>query len=469
MAGHDQYPHVTKLPADVWFNVVRYLPVRDFLSICSTCCDLRDILSDRHVWSTKMKDLLTAVPQPHIARTLPSMSTADLKRRAIRAALLDEKWQQKDLAIRRMHSIPYESTFQDVKLLPGGEMVLILLENGSLQLRSLISLEPVYTFHASVIITGYNTCDISFSSNGRIFASFHHSINSYVFLVDVVNPCISTAAMIKPRELVGFADPPLFLIGCPYTYAAGNLIAVGYFDRDGNPCIYIRTVILEQTDAGDVAEHAVMRFDSRVQVGYFESSSVSLLSRHRLLFVHGEGTTIYQIPQCQPVSSGPPPVFVPEQIWTTDLIMKHDAPFTFSPALWGDSFSTSRSPSRSLAFCSRTHMHIIQSTRDFCERSIKTYPSHGITSEPTAKLILGFTKGISRDESDCSVIGTFCVPTSSDDLATKTTRCGSFVVPLDPLEVVIDCSFDEGTGRILVLVGSAGRFTPTRILVMDVI
>jgi hypothetical protein len=107
------------------------------------------IIRIRSVWLHVVQDLMSVMPLRRIQDTLLSMSTEDLRKAILVTVRADSNWPQGKI----VHPVPQWCTSHDRKkvrqmsLLPGGEWLLILLHDGTLNICQPLDLDapPILT------------------------------------------------------------------------------------------------------------------------------------------------------------------------------------------------------------------------------------------------------------------------------------------------------------------------------------
>jgi hypothetical protein len=108
-----------------------------------------DTVEQRPVWHAINRDI--SVPANRWPESLPGVSIEDLRSRALYAHRLDRRWRSSGLVPRVVQTHPCDALTRSVSILHGGEWVLTLASNGSLQLlrvqdsQLFLTVEPYFT------------------------------------------------------------------------------------------------------------------------------------------------------------------------------------------------------------------------------------------------------------------------------------------------------------------------------------
>jgi hypothetical protein len=103
---------------------------------------LRDILAEKYVWLHALRDIMTAVTLPDLDDAdLTLISSEELKRRVVLATRVDLLWRKPIVPLKSIRTLPVGNAWPPVtvawaKFLPGGEWLVLLLNNGTLCLQA---------------------------------------------------------------------------------------------------------------------------------------------------------------------------------------------------------------------------------------------------------------------------------------------------------------------------------------------
>ncbi|RDX47410.1 hypothetical protein OH76DRAFT_779476 [Lentinus brumalis] len=185
-----------RLPYDVQLSVVRLLNTRDILRLCATCKTLQALLTDRSMWHRALSRLLLRFPQPQLTRRLPKLTVEELKHEVLQAARLDRLWHALDYHPRLIRSVHRDRNVEHVSLVAGGNWLIVVLYDGSLELQELgaqtpaATLPPSLTEDESVI---YLSSFVSLTNDREDILILqmgvrYNQCNIYVYRVAVVDP-----------------------------------------------------------------------------------------------------------------------------------------------------------------------------------------------------------------------------------------------------------------------------------------
>ncbi|KAI0648495.1 hypothetical protein C8Q79DRAFT_906018 [Trametes meyenii] len=126
-----------RLPYDVQLAILRLLGTRDAVRLCMTCRALYSLTADRTLWYHALSRLLSVFPQPQLSRRISQFTADELKAHVVHSARLDRYWHRIDYAPRLVRNFRCDSAVEHVSLVAGGEWLVLVLYDGSLQLRAL--------------------------------------------------------------------------------------------------------------------------------------------------------------------------------------------------------------------------------------------------------------------------------------------------------------------------------------------
>ncbi|KAF9654047.1 hypothetical protein BDM02DRAFT_3182457 [Thelephora ganbajun] len=131
-------------PIDVLFLILYELSVDDLLSLASTCKTLYTISNDRCVWLEQLECIRTRMPFLHKDRpNLLHASTDALRRESILQTRLDRLWCRHDSPPGQIIEVIVEEAVNFFTVFPGGQWLVIILEDGRLCLRELCEPDQV--------------------------------------------------------------------------------------------------------------------------------------------------------------------------------------------------------------------------------------------------------------------------------------------------------------------------------------
>ncbi|TFK51212.1 hypothetical protein OE88DRAFT_1514597 [Heliocybe sulcata] len=132
-----------ELPYELVLNILQGLPVKDLVNVRKTCKELYAFTEDRSLWNYVLSGLLS-YPLPYTVRIEPSLWPQSSRQRALVASRVDEAWHDKNILPRHIHFLPSVLGLKDVLLLPGGEWLVSLLHDGTLQLQAVHGIAPAF-------------------------------------------------------------------------------------------------------------------------------------------------------------------------------------------------------------------------------------------------------------------------------------------------------------------------------------
>jgi len=95
---------------------------------------LHQTAGERSVWLTVLRDILQVIPLRRVLEALPTMSASELKEKAVLITRLDSLWSLESVRPVRISSHSFGAGIRKALVWPGGDFILILIEDGTLQL-----------------------------------------------------------------------------------------------------------------------------------------------------------------------------------------------------------------------------------------------------------------------------------------------------------------------------------------------
>jgi hypothetical protein len=126
------------------------------------------------VWHRALVDILSVIYIPGVREALHSMSSEELRHRAICMTRLDRRWYQGSLMLGKVQRHHCESNAYRVQFIQGGEWIVMMFSNGSLQLCRAHSLAEA-------------TIRIPYSTSGWADAHFEMGVSLSCRLVTLVH------------------------------------------------------------------------------------------------------------------------------------------------------------------------------------------------------------------------------------------------------------------------------------------
>ncbi len=115
-----------------------------------TCKKLQALMHDHSIWHHMLSRLLLHFPQPQIAMSVTDMEVEEMKMWVIHSARLDRLWHEIDYQPRVIRDYHCDKTVEHVKLVAGGNWLVVVLRDGSLQLHELGAPAPAVTLAQSM-------------------------------------------------------------------------------------------------------------------------------------------------------------------------------------------------------------------------------------------------------------------------------------------------------------------------------
>jgi hypothetical protein len=92
------------------------------------------MIGDRSVWMAVLRDIMEVMPLRRVLHALPNMSASELKQKAVHMTRLDSRWNREIVHPVKIDSHPLGSGVCKVHVWPGGDFILTLHSDGTLQL-----------------------------------------------------------------------------------------------------------------------------------------------------------------------------------------------------------------------------------------------------------------------------------------------------------------------------------------------
>ncbi|KAF7979568.1 hypothetical protein HWV62_41850 [Athelia sp. TMB] len=324
---------VLELKADIWLSVSLLLPVIDLLRLQATCKHLRDLLSLDYVWSSALKDIMTTVTFPdHSSRNL-SLSSLELKHRAVLAARVERYWGQPKVLVtpRNLQSLPTRDGVIKARLVKGGQWIVLLLTDGTLCLQAAAADAPcVVDSSFKTLTNSYVWMTLSLSAGmpretlvllrtskwDAIRGSPSTTIAIYCVDTNTSKPCFRMLKKVTQHHSAGAYETA--------TAAEGNLWAFGW-SHDGRQLLSVKNILWNQDDV----EKEVV-FD----IGEPIHATLSLLSATQVLVTSCHKISLYEIPPLQLIIPGQlSPIIQREPIWTRTFQDNYNYP-PVGPICW---------------------------------------------------------------------------------------------------------------------------------------
>jgi len=93
------------------------------------------VVEERSVWSAAVRDIVGVVPLRRVRHELPSMTSEQLKRKAMQIARLDNLWSHESIHPVKVERHPLDAGVRRAEVVLGGDFILTLFKDGTLQLH----------------------------------------------------------------------------------------------------------------------------------------------------------------------------------------------------------------------------------------------------------------------------------------------------------------------------------------------
>ena len=91
-------------------------------------------MGERSIWMAVLQDITEIIPLRGVLHRLPVMSSRELEHKVVTMARLDELWSRGTVHPAKIDCHPVDSSVSKVEVLHGGNFILILIVDGTLQL-----------------------------------------------------------------------------------------------------------------------------------------------------------------------------------------------------------------------------------------------------------------------------------------------------------------------------------------------
>lgn len=461
---------ITTLPSDILFSIIRILPIPDLLALGATCKTLHTTTEDRSVWVHAMECILEVMPMPHVSKTMASMGTHELRQRVITSTRLDGIWSTADFAPESIRSIPCKSSVRGVRLLPDGRWVIMLTQNGSLELYNAGTDSPAAVTLSPGKPVGAVHWITSLSSTYeplvllKIDSQSRNASDLYLYHVDLRRPALKRRTTVtSPRLITHFS-------------AGGDLLAFVTRDEE-RYVLHVQTVPKSSVER---TEEVIVK-DFQHWLGNDSECAVSLLSRARIAVTNNQSTSIFYLPALKPILPNSVNVVLSlSPTWTGPGGNASSLLPQVSPVIW----EPRSCHSRTITVLKDNSLHVLNPD--------KTEPKSWIVPFNTAAGLEGYEglyrgpkfrpadigfhrmvfhtgRGMNAHGERVLTFRTCVIPlvtTLSATLSPPPQPLGSFEIPsVDGREFVQEVSLDEGTGRMCILVMIYERFVRAKRIV----
>ncbi|KAM5542047.1 hypothetical protein V8D89_004357 [Ganoderma adspersum] len=466
-----------RLPYDVQLALARQLTVRDVVRLSATCKKGQALMQDRSMWHHMLSRLLLHFPQPKIATRLANMEVEEMKMWVIHSARLDRLWHQIDYQPRATRDYHCDKTVEHVKMVAGGNWLVVVLRDGSLQLHELGAPAPAVTLAQSLT----DDESVFYLSSRRSLTNDREDLiilqmgvrynqcNIYVYHIAVVDP-VPTFLRVGKIPVTGS-------VWC--CASGGQLLVYGLESGTGDMILHVCPLGPQYADTESPAVS--------MNIGPWsadEDFTISVLSDNQVMLAYHGGISIYEIP---PISASAPGRNQPrirsvQPIWSTTCAIGEGiyriSPFTSS--------SGAGAPVHPLVIAGTNALHVLRVFSDSrIEHREVAYPlAAGVDIGYIGLGAVGLRRAIwdcteARNGSLLIHFRTYSLPRTILDLGADAAafdaeqlgpegRLGSFSVQVEPEEHLVSVCLEEATGRVCLLLNNITTGA-RRISVIDVV
>jgi len=303
---------INRLPFDAWLAISSYLPVLSIVNLSYCCKHLYDTMDERSVWILALGDILDVIQSATTLHSMESMSSSQLRKKALRMAAVDSIFDSNDsdfIEPTKVQTYTLAHSMMKVAVASGGEWIMIVHEGDMMHLhrmegadqRPLVTVKPSGDSPHRTGMLGY--ASLSLSSSGRqnlalVSNTYFNTtgMNSLsctefrVYSVDLLHPSV--------RLLTEFVRPQA---PCYYDIADG-LLATGWVI--GNK--YFLGVRKVPVSANDVVEEVIMDLGSNL-----DFTHITILCPHLILVSAPSCIHLYYIPELSAMPENSVPNIVP--------------------------------------------------------------------------------------------------------------------------------------------------------------
>ncbi|KAF7979566.1 hypothetical protein HWV62_41846 [Athelia sp. TMB] len=485
LADHAPASMVTSaldLKADFWLTVSLLLSVKDLIRLQATCRHLREVLSLDYVWSSALRDIMAVAVNPGDSPcTLSSLSSVELRHRAVLAARIERFWgRDSDVVAPRSSIRTCRLTDSGMgravqaRLVRGGQWIVLLSADGTLRLQSAKDWEfcaEDVSFMMPVDSEVQMTLSLSAGTHKETLVLLRRSMWDVVYVCHALSVCDELTRHFADSQGCPSTTIAIFLIetnipepcfrqlmkvtrhhrrGYENSMAAeGNRWAFGW-SHEGRQLLSVKNIPWNHDDV----EKEVL-----IDIGEPIHATLALLSETQVLVVSCDKTSLYEIP---PLQALPPPdeevpIIRQEPIWTCSYQGEYNYP-PISPICQD---ASSGRHEGLLAMITGTTLRFFTPTPEPSMNSswIRTYNALAMEAAPS------LSGRRAMWSAGCKLfVCTFPMPPGGDagwmrlgaaQAGAGDERIASVGMPMLPVEGKIrDLSWDEASGRLCLLVGS---------------
>ncbi|TFK46078.1 hypothetical protein OE88DRAFT_1812098 [Heliocybe sulcata] len=354
----------TELPAEILFMMIKYLSVEDMENLRSTCKAFYTIMEDAALWRRALCTLLS-VPINWVMAIVQSKTINQLRKQARKAALMTERWHLDRPAPRRVRSYLWPK-LQDVLFIPGGDWLVCMFEQGTLQVRRVETMEIACSLQSGVDTSMFSMSCISVSPEGNFYALFHCTERILIYEIRLTPDKQSLRVVDKLSR-----DDMQGIDVLRHASLAGNVVALDCYYQ-GQDLVYMRTVKPGETGG---TMHAALIHDHT-------HCTIHILSSRVVLLCNGQGISVYKTQGL--VGTTKPSVLdivSSDTIWSVSFDSWTSGQLSGSPAIWKNLYDGHQGP---LMILGAGVLHIVQPSVDLDKYSLRSFRVPEIVAEARA-------------------------------------------------------------------------------------
>ncbi|EPQ57507.1 hypothetical protein GLOTRDRAFT_92521 [Gloeophyllum trabeum ATCC 11539] len=312
---------LTGLPDELLAYIIGGMPLRTLFSLRNISKRFYRFLDDVTVWQKALSSTL-GIPRSSVETILLGSSPGEVRQRAMRVLLVNEQWHRPQRYPRRIRTYRWLN-LRDVQILPGGDWLVCLSTDGTLQLRRADrALSTEFTIPEAVDMSGFTTSSTSVNPHGSFYVLFHCTQRLYIYEVYVVPEPIMRLVVVTVRRDLG---PEATILR--NASIAGNIVGFDCFWA-GRNLLCLRTV---RPNSDGKHEQIAFLYN-------MANCTIHILSRRIVIVCDASSIEVHKVPELRPMSS-----VTDLQIVESEIILKQNlqivtpGTLTGSPAVW-DSF-----------------------------------------------------------------------------------------------------------------------------------
>lgn len=448
------------LPYELVLDILRGLSVQDLLNVRRTCKELHVVTQDSALWNHVLSGILS-LPLSCAVQIGRSLWHAPPCRRAVIAARVDKNWHDTNIIPRHIRFLPTAPGLEDVVLLPGGEWLVSLYHDGSLELQAVNGCA-----HAFRLATGMNPADLT-SQGSRAYMSpagdimlvyaLHTGVHVYRVNLSSTNTTVELVDDVPAAALPGFQYTGRVFVG-------GNIMVLLYMDPRGLSYLDIRS-IPENHDSSvrQARMHIAIEPDDAIFAGF---CTMQIISPDRLVLSTYRRIYMYAIPQ---LTASPPgslhDAALTEPIWSEPLHAVHPGETSAcygSPVAWNGPRGRHTG---ALMLWRPCRVFVLEPSADLCSCALKSYPAPYGAQHVVSGVRRGcYTTNFPRD----GLLVNLYTFTDVDDGAKRPAVSSFSLGPGAGNVIVLGSSLDEWSGRICLHIEDSSWVRSTYTVLVDV-